>query len=293
MPYPYSGSLSPRTPVDHALVIDDTLTHWWEYPSNPAAPTVVLIHGFRGDHHGLELIADALPEFRVLIPDLPGFGASEIWESDVTSIDDYGRWLRAFLAATKTTDALVVGHSFGSLVVANGLQGKRRAPIVLINPISQRALTGPRRFVAGIASAWYFIGGALPVMWGDAWLSNPLFVRIMSILMVKSRDPLLRRWVHDQHASYFSLYSDRDSLVRAFAVSTSTTVSDFAANMDAPVLLIAADKDDITPLAAQVAVQKVFPSAELVVLTGVGHLVHYEKPIETASAIRAFLVSVT
>jgi pimeloyl-ACP methyl ester carboxylesterase len=32
-----------------------------------------MIHGFRGDHHGLQLFADALPEYRVIIPDLPGF----------------------------------------------------------------------------------------------------------------------------------------------------------------------------------------------------------------------------
>jgi pimeloyl-ACP methyl ester carboxylesterase len=56
-----------------------------------------------------------------------------------------------------------------------------------------------------------------------------------------------------------------------------------------PVLLIAADQDDITPLDAQRAIQKEFPDAELQVLKNVGHLVHYEKPIETAAVIRDFL----
>jgi pimeloyl-ACP methyl ester carboxylesterase len=55
------------------------------------------------------------------------------------------------------------------------------------------------------------------------------------------------------------------------------------------VLLIAADRDDITPLSAQVAVHQQFPNAELHVLSDVGHLVHYERPIESAQAIRDFL----
>ncbi len=31
-------------------------------------PTLLLIHGFRGDHHGMQLIVDALPEYEVLVP---------------------------------------------------------------------------------------------------------------------------------------------------------------------------------------------------------------------------------
>ena len=72
-------------------------------------------------------------------------------------------------------------------------------------------------------------------------------------------------------------------------MSTDATVADFAAQITVPVLMIVADQDDITPLDAQCAVQQDFADAELHVLEGVGHLVHYEKPIETASTIRDFL----
>jgi pimeloyl-ACP methyl ester carboxylesterase len=111
----------------------------------------------------------------------------------------------------------------------------------------------------------------------------------MSEMLTKSRNPALRRWIHDQHARYFSSYSDRNSLVTALTVSTTSTVADYAAQILAPVLLIVADRDDITPLEAQRVIRQDFPDAELQVLEGVGHLVHYEKPIETAAAIREFL----
>lgn len=292
MPYPYPEVLLARQAVEHEFDIDGVETHWWDY----AAPTsgaraIVLVHGYRGDHHGLDLFARALTEFRVVIPDLPGFGSSESWDVPVQSIDDYGRWFREFLTVTNTRDAVIVGHSFGSVVVANGLRGERRSPIVLINPISQRALNGPRWFVAAVTRLWYRVGKRLPVSLSDAWLSNPLFVRIMSGLLAKTHDHSLRKWIHAQHAAFFSLYADRDSLVDAFDVSISSCVTDYAPEIHVPVLLIASDRDDVTPLSAQLALQQLFDKAELVVLTGVGHLVHYERPVEVADAIREFVSS--
>jgi pimeloyl-ACP methyl ester carboxylesterase len=289
LPYPYLGVLTPRDGRENLASVDGTTTHWWEYPADSGSATLVLIHGFRGDHHGLQLFADALPEFRIIIPDIPAFGSSSAWSDRPVTIDGYGQWLRAFLAVTSTGNAVVVGHSFGSIVVANGLRGERTSPVILVNPISQRALTGPKRITAAIASLWYAIGGALPERWGVAWLGNRLFVRIMSEMLAKSRNAELRAWIHDQHARYFSVYSDRKSLLEAFSASTTATVADYAREVTAPVLLVAADHDDITPLEAQRAICDVFPDAELHVLQGVGHLVHYERPIETAQAISAFL----
>ena len=37
---------------------------------------MVMVHGFRGDHHGLALLADCLPDTEVYLPELPGFGHS-------------------------------------------------------------------------------------------------------------------------------------------------------------------------------------------------------------------------
>jgi pimeloyl-ACP methyl ester carboxylesterase len=88
---------------------------------------------------------------------------------------------------------------------------------------------------------------------------------------------------------YFSRFSDRDSLIAGFTVSTTNDVSDFAHSIKAPVLLIAGDEDHITPVSAQRRVQFLFPNAELHVVDGVGHLMHYEKPVEVAALIRKFL----
>ena len=283
--------MSARESSHEAATIDGVATSWWVFDAAQSARTIVMIHGFRGDHHGLQLFADALPEYRVIIPDLPGFGVSGSWTNGEVSADGYGRWLRAFLKHTVTADSVVLGHSFGTIVVANALRGPRSAPVILVNPISQRALSGPNRLMTAVASSWYRLGGLLPERLGNALLSWPLSVRVMSELLAKSRNGGLRQWIHNQHALYFSKYSDRASLIGAYTVSISHDVSEYAHAITAPVLLITADRDEITPMVAQEKVFGMLPDADMVVIHGVGHLVHYEKPLETAAAIRSFLAA--
>lgn len=261
-------------------------TRYWEYGS-PADPTLVVVHGYRGDHHGLAPVIDLLEGFHIVSPDLPGFGASTPMTERPHSIAGYGDWLAAFLAATGTAGAVLVGHSFGSIVVSHAVAGGLAAShVILINAIA----TDPSRVAGiGVTRLYYGIARRLPERAARAWLSNPLVVRGMSVKLAKTRDRALRRFIHDQHDRYFSGFGSRDSVVEGFDASLSTDVSAAAARVDAPVLLIAGELDEIAPLAGQFALLEAFPDATLDVIPGVGHLVHYETPRAAAEAIRRFL----
>jgi pimeloyl-ACP methyl ester carboxylesterase len=78
-------------------------------------------------------------------------------------------------------------------------------------------------------------------------------------------------------------------VVEAFEASVSKNVSDFAADIAIPTLLIAAELDDITPVQAHYDVIEHMPDAKLNLLMGVGHLIHYEVPDLAAQAIEEFL----
>jgi magnesium chelatase accessory protein len=54
-------------------------------------------------------------------------------------------------------------------------------------------------------------------------------------------------------------------------------------------LLIAGAKDKIAPVSEQTRLNDLLPNSRLVVLKKVGHLAHYEKPVEIANAITEFL----
>ncbi|GEK81248.1 alpha/beta fold hydrolase [Agrococcus baldri] len=258
----------------------------FEY-GEPDAPPIVFVHGFRGDHHGLEPVAAHLPGMRVIIPDLPGFGETDALPH--ASIDAYAAWLRALVAA-EAPGAPVLGHSFGSIVVAHAAAGGLEASrIVLVNPIATPALAGANRAGSLLALGYYRAAAALPERAGLALLGAPPIVRGMSAFMVKTRDRALTRWIHDQHDRYFSRYASRRSVLEAFDASIRHTVGEVAPRIAQPVQLIAADRDDITPLEHQHRLRTRFPDARLAVLTGVGHLVHYERPREAAAIIRRFL----
>lgn len=291
---PYAEQLA-RIPVrEHRIDVDGTETAWWEY--GPAdAPALVLVHGFRGDHHGLEPVVAQLPGFRVISPDLPGFGASATFAGRPHDIEAYADWLGAFLrSAGIESPYTLLGHSFGSIVAATAVaRGLSPAPerLVLVNPIGAPALDGPRGIMTRLAVLYYRTAAALPERAGFGLLRNRLIVRVMSVTMAKTRSKPLRRWIHDQHDRYFSAFGDRDAVLEAFRASVSHDVSEVAHDIRVPTLLIAAERDDVTPLEAQRRLVGLFSDATLEVIPDVGHLIHYETPGDAAARLLRFLHS--
>ncbi|GLJ79251.1 alpha/beta fold hydrolase [Microbacterium imperiale] len=288
-PSPYSELLS-RIPVRRAEAsVLGGRTSFWVYGRDDAPRTLLAVHGFRGEHHGLEPVVAHLGDVRVVMPDLPGFGETAPLPGRTHDLTTYAEWLTAFAAAV-APDSVVVGHSFGSIVASAAVaRGLATPQLILINPIGAPALEGPRGFFTRLAIWYYGLGASLPRRLGEALLRNRIIVRVMSLAMVKTRDRGLRRFVHAQHDTYFSRFADRDVLRDAFVTSVSNDVRAFAPEISQPTLLIAAVQDDITPIDAERHLQTLFARAELVELDGVGHLIHYEKPREAATAIRRFL----
>jgi pimeloyl-ACP methyl ester carboxylesterase len=287
---PYAARLA-TIPVQRreVQVLGSTAAYWVYGPEDGDVPTVIAVHGFRGEHHGLEPVVAYLPGIRVISPDLPGFGETPPVPGREHDLSLYSGWLAEF-ARTVAPDAVILGHSFGSIVSSAAVAGGLATPqLILINPIGAPALEGPKGVLTRLAVLYYSLGARLPERIGTALLRHPLIVRIMSIAMAKTKDPALRRFIHDQHDTYFSRFADRDVLHDAFVTSVSHDVRAFAGVIDVPTLLIAAQRDDITPIEAERRLATMFPDAELVEIADVGHLIHYETPAEAAGAIRRFL----
>lgn len=267
---------------------DPRPTAYWEY-GDPDGVPLLLVHGFRGDHHGLEGIAKAITGARVIVPDLPGFGESERLpiEHDLAG---YSLWLREFQREVLPGPFALLGHSFGSLVVSRAVSdGLAPQTLTLVNPISAPALEGPRGVLTKLAIFYYKAGAKLPAPVADQLLRNPIIVRVMSEAMAKTRDRALRAWIHDQHARYFSTYTDRDSLLESFTASVSNTVTSMSAAFTMPTQIIAGEIDDITPLEEQLRLANSVGAREFHVIARSGHLVHYEATQETADLVSRFV----
>lgn len=262
-------------------------TWYWSYGPTDAAVTMLFMHGYRGDHHGLEPVIAQLRGVRVIAPDLPGFGASTPMTDAAHDIAGYARWLGALVDALGLGEAVVLGHSFGSIVVSHAVAEGTIAPprVVLVNPIAALPAGG----LKGAGTKALIGAHSFAARFGDragSWLiGNPAVVRAMSQGMVVTKDPALRRWIHEEHARYFSDFADMPTVLEAFRAS----VSEVVAPVDVPTLLVGAEQDQISPAVAVRAFAERMPASSLVMIDGVGHLIHYEKPREAAAAIVAWL----
>lgn len=261
-------------------------TAFWRYaPARPSQGRLLMIHGFRGDHHGLEAIAGALPEFEIWIPDLPGYGKSAELPGR-HDLSGYADWLHSVLDWLQP-DALV-GHSFGTQIIAAKSEALTAGQkIILINPIVLSSLA-EKDFPNRIARLAYRSASKLGKV-GASALRSWFLVRVMSVAMCKASNPALRSWIHSQHHKYFSGYrSDRVAYEGFWAASMASVSSDWKANSDVATSVIAGQLDSIAPVdrvndfARRIA-------APLKVLPKTGHLVHYEVPNLVGQTIRETL----
>lgn len=264
------------------------------YPaSGPSHGIILAIHGFRGDHHGLDLLVRHLPGYTVVVPDLPGFGDSTAFTASVHDAATYAgviEVLRADLGLPESTTLL--GHSFGSIVAAfhAAAYPGAFARLVLVNPICEPALEGRQALFSRLAAGYYAAGRMLPEPLGLAVLRSRLVVDVMSAMMGTSGDAATQAYVVDQHRRYFSRFANRSSLQESFTSSIRDTVRDVAPEITTPTLLVVGELDDLGSVPGQYALAAAFPQARIEIIAGVGHLIHYERPAEAAHFIESFLV---
>ena len=281
-------------PKERVARINGSDLHYWVYREElgPTAETVLIVHGLRGTHHGLELIAAGVAGRRVVIPDLPGFGDSGplTGRHDVAGYAEVIAELIGRLGGAERPIVLV-GHSFGS-IVASRLAASRPSLVhrlVLINPIATSALRGPHAALAGLTAAYYSLGERLPSRAGRSLLTNRWVVLAASRAMTRTRDKRLRGFIDDNHLRHFSRFHSPAVVNQSFQASVTHTVTDYADQLRMPVLLVAGEHDEIAPVAGQRALAARLPDAELVVISDVGHLVHYETPEAAAAEVVRFL----
>lgn len=277
--------------VQKEIKVLNTITRFWLYPAQLAdAKTVIFIHGYRGNHRGLEAIAGALPELNVIIPDLPGFGLSTEFDGE-HSIENYSLWLAGFISGLKLTKKpILLGHSFGSIICsAFAADCKDIEALILENPVSAPALEGPSAALTNVARAFFGLSNKLPLEAGLWLLKSWPMVRGMSIVMTKSTNPKLRKWVHAQHDANFSDFASRRVAIEGYRASISHNVGEYAPRFRVPVLAIIGSKDDITSVKQQEQMVKTISTPTSMVTLHTGHLTHYEKPLEVAYQIRRFV----
>jgi lipase len=103
-------------------------------PGDPAAPTVVAVHGITASHLAWAVIAEAMPEVRLVAPDLRGRGRSAGLPGPY-GMARHAADLEAVIEALDLPRAMLVGHSMGGFValVTAHLYPDRFSEVLLVD----------------------------------------------------------------------------------------------------------------------------------------------------------------
>jgi pimeloyl-ACP methyl ester carboxylesterase len=247
-------------------------------------PAVLLIHGFGSSLHTWEAWTTLLEDrFRVVSPDLPGWGLTGPDPTGDYSDERSIAVLAALLDRLGITEAAVVGSSMGGRIAWRfaAAEPARVSKLVLMAP-------------DGFASLGREYGRAperLP------WL--------MRLLPYTAPKPLLRRTMQNAYAVRGAL---TDAVVERYhamllAPGVRRAILDrmlqtrlvppepILATIRAPVLLLWGEQDGAVPASHAADYERALPDARTVILPGIGHVPMEEAPEASAKALRAFLES--
>lgn len=118
------------------------------------ARAVVLAHCSAGSHREWSTLVPRLDRYRVIAPDLIGYGSSERWPANATLPPMVDVRVLVTLAALSPRRIHLVGHSYGAAVALDAARvlGARVASLTLIEPVSFHLLRA-----AGRIGEWHEI----------------------------------------------------------------------------------------------------------------------------------------
>jgi pimeloyl-ACP methyl ester carboxylesterase len=277
-------------PQGHFVTADGVRLHYIE---RGEGPVLVLLHGngvFADDFDHSGLLDRAAQHYRVIAFDRPGFGYSERPRSKVWTPQAQAKLLRHALQELGVDSAIVLGHSWGTLVALS------------------MALEAPD-FVRGLVllSGYYY-----PSLRADVLTSGPA-VPLIGDLMRYTVSPLVARmmWRPIAKRAFAPLDVDarfralpvwmmlRPKQLRASAAETAMMIPSAAAlakrypEMKVPAIIMSGTQDLIVDCGHNAErLSERLPDSELQLQPGVGHMTHYAHPEQVMAAIESIATRV-
>lgn len=254
---------------------------------------MILIHGFTGSHKGFQYIIPLLPNIRFIVPDLPGFGESTIDKKD-WSITAIARIANEFVASLDLPKPpLILGHSMGGLVVANMLSQNPELydrKVILVAPVPTALRRNDKRRGGAILGALqYSVGHRLPKL-GPKVVKSQLISAAVTNLIMTTTNSQLRKEIHGHHFDNLDYISSIEFYSKLHGQINRMGAIDYAKALNKfDILLLASEKDIVTPPAEQKKLAAAIKPERFVVIPGVGHLAHYEAPRQICDAVADFL----
>jgi len=246
------------------LIVNSLLS---QYESVGQGKLVLLLHGWGDDHRSFAALQEQLSnEYKILALDLPGFGQTQA-PDEVWDLDNYAKFVSAFLGKTGTEPYAIIGHSNGGAVVIRGIaEGILNCEkLVLLASAGIRDTQNSRRLMLKIIAKI----GKVTTFWLPHRYRQTLRKKLYG---VAGSDMLVA-----------------PQLQETFKKTVRQDVQADAVKIQIPTLLIYGDNDSATPPAIGEKLASLIPNSELQILTEAGHFVHHDQLEKVTGLIRKFL----
>lgn len=241
-------------------------------PFDPDLPAVIFVHGAGMDHTiwALQTRWFAWHGYGVLAIDLPGHGKSD--GPALESIGDMAAWMGRLVETCGADNVSLVGHSMGSLIslAAAASSGDRLSGLALLGvgatmPVHPDLLAATK---SNDPAAWDLI-----VSWG---FGKPAHFGL-------NKAPGM--WMQGGGRSLLARAPDDVLGIDMAACDVFKDALDAAAKVACPALIIAGDRDMMTPPKAAAPLAEAIPDAMTIVLKNCGHIMMVERPDETLDVL--------
>ena len=247
-------------------------------PFNPGQPTIVFLHGAQNDHSvwALQSRYFAHHGWNVLAPDLPGHGRSG--GEALTTVEAMADWVLALLDAAACKQALLTGHSMGSLIA---LETAHRAP-ARVSGLTLLGTTWPMKVSDNLlAASKDELQSAIDMV--NIWSHTGPLPRPASPAPGFSSTGMSRRLMQRlAERNPADLFHTDFSACNAYANG-----GDAATGVDCPTLFVLGARDVMTPPRSAQALTSAVRHGKIVTVDA-GHAMMAEQPDTVLDALVAF-----
>jgi pimeloyl-ACP methyl ester carboxylesterase len=270
-------------------VFGSSVAYWDIRPDKPR--TIVMIHGFRGNHLGLRRLIAELPDYRVVIADLPGFGLSSPMIGQKHDIESYAAVFKALINNLSLQNPHILGHSYGTLVAARLIVDNPDVfdKIVLINTIAVNPHHIGNPAANKLVDFYYWLACALPWTIGEPLLRNRIYAYGSARVLAKSHNRQVHKYITKHACDDMAYPLNRKVIKESYASSVEEGVIDIVEGKRLKALIIGGEFDAIAPIGTQKLLAAAMPGSRLEIITDVGHLIPFEDPEEAAGFICEYL----
>jgi pimeloyl-ACP methyl ester carboxylesterase len=242
------------------------------YSEGGKGEPVLLLHGFAASADNWNRFASRLTRsYRVIAPDLPGWGQSTRLEAESYAYPKQLERLHQFVTQLGLKRFHLVGHSMGGFL-ASAYAARHPEEVITLGLLAPHGVTEPQPSEL-----------ALSVAAGDNWLvarSVPEFERLLN--KVFARRPYLPKSVFKLLAAHAIRGSVQSAKIFAEMQTNDPPLMERLGQIKAAALIVWGDQDRVLHVSCAEVFHQGIKSSELVVLPGIGHMPLVESAGECA-----------